>query len=266
MELTFYSAYLKGEAPVSALITAPPEAGKTETVMAFADNEGIVILNDCTAFGIMRDYGDAIREKKVRHLVIPDLVRPLARGKDTVHSLVAFLNSLIEEGVLRISTYAENIGVKPTEEGEAAMPVKCGLVATLAREILEDGRHHWKNMGFMSRLVPISYQYAVPTALSIHQSIAKREYLEQKPIKLNIPKEDATICLEEPQAGKLMELTTYIGNKEGLQETYGFRLQKHIQRLAMASALKEGREKVEDVDIEKLTAVSGCINLEYYPI
>ena len=40
LELALFSAYIKGEQPVSVLVTAPVEAGKTELVLKFAKNEG----------------------------------------------------------------------------------------------------------------------------------------------------------------------------------------------------------------------------------
>ena len=271
LELAFYSGYIKGEPPVSALVTAPPEAGKTEMVMRFADNKGLVVLTDCTAWGIMHDYGQAIRERKVRHLVIPDLVRPISRGKDTVHSLIAFLNSLVEEGVVRISTYMEHIGVPTGKAGEETQPtpVKCGLIATLAKDILEDGRHQWSKMGFMSRLLPISYAYAVPTKVEIQKSIAKREYQQDSPLKLALPEDDVEIKLGAPESEALMMLSTQISStsdRNNPQKTYGFRLQKHVQRLAMASALKDKRDSVQQKDVDLIQELSGCINLEYYPL
>ena len=42
LELVVWSGYIKGEQPVSALVTAPVEAGKTEVILKFAQNEGCV--------------------------------------------------------------------------------------------------------------------------------------------------------------------------------------------------------------------------------
>lgn len=271
LELAVFSGHIKQEQPVSALVTAPPEAGKTNLVMKFAQNAGCVALTDCTAFGILRDYGQAIRERKIRHLIIPDLVRPMSRGKDTVHSLIAFLNALIEEGVLRISTYAERVCAPKTDEDleKQPIPVKCGLIATLAKDILTDGRHHWARMGFMSRMLPISYDYGIRTKLEIHKSIARRDYVEEAPIILGLPDEDVEIGLESPQADELLTLSTTlagVSDRNNPEKTYGFRLQKHLQTLAMANALKNGRGKVWQEDVELIQELSSCINLEYYPL
>ena len=270
LELVVWSGHVAGEQPVSALVTAPPEAGKTEIIMKFAGNKGCVALTDVTAYGIMRDYGQLIINKEVRHIIIPDMVKPMSRGKDTVHTLIAFLNSLIEEGVLRVSTYAEKIGApSPGINTQAQpIPVQCGLIATLAKDILEDGRHHWSRMGFMSRLLPISYDYGITTKMEIQQSIARRDYQGDTPINLNLPKIDVAVKLDLPQGNELMALTNTLISvgKNSAGRVYGFRLQKHLQRLAMASAIKDGRDIVLQKDVDLVKDLSSVINLEYYPI
>jgi hypothetical protein len=272
LELAIFSAYIKGEQPVSILITAPVEAGKTEIVLQFAQNKGCVALTDATAYGIMRDYGQLIVNRKVRHLIVPDLVKPMSRGKDTVHSLIAFLNSLVEEGVIRISTYAERIAAPTQTSGPEVQPrpVKCGLIATLAKDILLDGRHHWSRMGFMSRMIPVSYEYAISTQIDIQKSIAKREYLADEPIILELPDEDMEVRLEPPQSDDLILLTASLvaamAASKNPEKIYGFRLQKQLQRLAMANALKNKRDIVIEEDVDCIRLLSGCINLQYYPI
>jgi len=271
LELVVWSGHIRGEQPVSAMLTAPPEAGKTSMVMKYASNERLVVLTDCTAFGIMRDYRAAITAGQIRHLIIPDFIKPMSRGMDTVHSLVAFLNSLIEEGVISISTYAERVGVQSIEDaGQTQIPVRCGLITTIAQGILHDGRHHWARMGFMSRMLPISYTYNAGTQLSIHRSIANRDYAVDEPVRLHLPDEDVEIRLQSPQSADLITLASglnsIISSVNNPERVYGFRLQKHLQRLAMASALKHGRDIVNQEDIDYLRSLVGCVNLEYYPI
>lgn len=271
IELALFSAYVKGGKPVSLLTTAPVEAGKTETLMQFANNKGVLVLTDVTAYGIMRDYGQHIINRQVRHLVIPDLIKPMSRTKDTVHGLITFFNSLLEEGVYRVSTYAQRLGAPSHGIGleNQVIPVKCGLITTMAKEVLLDGRHHWSRVGFMSRLLPVSYEYTIATQAQIHESISKREYLQNIPIELNLPDEDVDIELPQKQADKLTVLSSFVASstrKESPERVYGFRLHKQLQVLAMASALKEGRDVVQDTDVEQLMDLSTCLNLEYYAL
>lgn len=272
IELAIWSAYIKGEQPASVLLTAPVEAGKTEIVMLFSNNRGIVILTDATAFGIMRDYGDSITSKAIRHIVFPDLIKPLSRGKETVHGFIALLNSLVEEGVFRVSTYANTVvpAEQSSGDGISLIPIKCGVIAALPKEVLLDGRHQWSRMGFMSRMIPISYEYATDTQLKIHKAIAKRRYIADEKVRLNLPDDDVEIALEKKQARELETLTTNLVGKFktsiNAERIYGFRLQKQLQRLAMANALRKGRETVTDKDVALIYKLSRHINLEYYPL
>jgi hypothetical protein len=219
----------------------------------------------------MRDYSVSIANGDVRHLVIPDFIKPMSRGMDTVHSLIAFFNSLIEEGVMSISTYAQTVGVQNQfTNNQSQLPTRCGLITTIAQGILSDGRHHWSRMGFMSRMLPISYTYNAGTQLSIHRSIANREYASDDPVRLVLPTEDVEVNLQSPQSDDLITLAaglnSIITSVNNPERVYGFRLQKHLQRLAMASALKHGRDTVNQEDVDYLRSLSGCINLEYYPM
>ena len=267
IELCLWSAYIKGEQPVSCIITAPPEAGKTVVLMKYSDNEGCIVLTDATAFGIMRDYGEKIKERKVRDIIIPDLIKPMSRGKDTVNTFVAFLNSIIEEGFLSSSTYAETIGLQ--DSNNKPIPIKCGLITTMARDILADGRHHWAHMGFISRLLLVSYEYNATTQFKIHESIAERKYHDETKVTLKLPSEDVTIALEKDEAdvlAKLAAMSADFGIKDSKGKpikAYGFRLQKNLQRLAMASALSEGRYVVDGHDIEVIVELAKYINLNY---
>jgi len=60
-------------------------------------------------------------------------------------------------------------------------------------------------------------------------------------------------------------LASLIG-KNSPEKVYGFRLQKHLQKLAMASALRDKRHVVEQKDVDAIKDLASCINLEYYPI
>ena len=125
-------------------------------------------------------------------------------------------------------------------------------------------------MGFMSRLLPISYTYNAGTQLEIHRAIANREYLSDTPILLNLPPQNVEIRLQAPQTDELIALASglnsILASSSNPERVYGFRLQRHLQSLAMASALRHRRDIVTQEDVDYLRSLSGCNNLEYYPI
>ena len=113
----------------------------------------------------------------------------------------------------------------------------------------------------------------MPTQLNIHKSIAAREYQKEVPIKLSLPSDDVEVKLELAEATELMTLTTALtsalaapSSRQTPEKVYGFRLQKNLQRLAMASALSEGRDIVGQNDVRLIEDLAKHINLDYFPL
>lgn len=67
VELVLYSRHLKNTAPLSCVLTAPMGSGKTELLKQYSKNGGIRVITDCTAHGILRDFGDEIRKGNIKH-------------------------------------------------------------------------------------------------------------------------------------------------------------------------------------------------------
>src|SRR3989337_163698 len=97
IECALISPYIKNEKPLSLLIVAKAESGKTSTMKLYRQNKGIVYVTDCTAYGITRDILPKMVSGEIKTLMIPDLLTPLSKSTKTRMSLVAFLNNLIEE-------------------------------------------------------------------------------------------------------------------------------------------------------------------------
>jgi hypothetical protein len=255
--LTILTAYVKNiSKPNSLLIVAKPESAKTEVMKKFSINRNIAYLTDATAFGIQRDYFKSIEDGQVRHIVIPDLLRPLGRKEATVRSFTTMMNGLIEEGIAGVSTFASTR--LPSEKH-----VKCGLVTAITTDEFKDNRHNWKRIGFLSRLVPFSYSYGLQTVNKVFQSILGLDYLDERPIPLDIPKDDKIIKLPRKYAQAILPTTATIAKA---QETYGFRLQKQFQALLQASALERGRRAVNKGDVQRVLGLMNWVNFDENPI
>lgn len=254
--LVLLSAYVRDAKPVSLLIVAHPESGKTEVMKKFAVNKTVAYLSDVTSYGIQRDYLNDIESRKVRHIMIPDLLKPLSRKESTVNSFITFMNSLIEEGVAGISTYATPRLVFPK-------PVKCGLIAAITSDEFKDHRHKWKRLGFLSRTIPFSYSYGIPTVNKVFQYIIGLEYIKEHDIELDVPKEDKQIKLPRKYAQAILPSTAVVARA---QESYGFRLQKQFQTLLQASALQSHRKIVNENDVQRVLRLMDWVNFDEKPI
>jgi len=260
LKLAIASGYLKEEQPLSLLILARVESGKTELLKKVKGNQGVLYLTDATPYGIARHYVKDIADGGVRHIIIPDLLVPLSRYKDTVTSFIAFFNALIEEGIVEVRTAFINI--EPSK-----LPAKCGLLTSIIPKALESKKLGWARIGFMSRLLPVSYSYSVPSAVEILSSIATYEYRGKSGIKISLPKEDIEVyCNPQWNRDLIPYSTQLVGTADPAYRLYGFRMQKHLQRLLLASPLLEGRDEVNQADFDKVVDLTRYINLGYTAI
>ena len=95
VKLAIFSSYIADERPVSILISARVESGKTELLQKAKQCDGILYLNDVTAYGLQKHYLTPISEGAIRTVIIPDLITPLSRSGDTVETFIAFLNMIL---------------------------------------------------------------------------------------------------------------------------------------------------------------------------
>jgi hypothetical protein len=258
IRLTLLTAYVKNvPKPNSLLIIAKPESGKTEVMKKFPVNKNVEYLSDVTAFGIQRDLLGKIESGEVRHIMIPDLLKPLSRKESTVNSFITMMNSLIEEGVAAMSTYATS-GLVTFKK-----PVKVGLITAITSDEFNDNRHNWKKKGFLSRIIPFSYSYGMNTINKIFESILDIDYMKEQQIKMTIPKQDVAVKLPERYARSILPSTTMIAKA---QQTYGFRLQKQFQALLQASALDRGLRVVNRLDVDRVLRLMNWVNFDEKPI
>jgi hypothetical protein len=258
IRLTLYTAYITTvPKPNSLLVIARPESGKTEVLKKFIPNKNIVYLSDATAYGIERDYLRKIESGEIRHIIIPDLLKPLSRKESTVKTFITLMNALIEEGLASASTYAvQRIGV--------SSHVRCGVITAITSAELRDQRHSWGRLGFLSRIVPFSYSYGMVTVKKVFDYILGLDYLKEYDIELKrIPRQDRKIRLPQRYALEILPSTTTIAQAE---QTYGFRLQKQFQALLQASALDKGRSTVNQSDVDRVLRLMNWVNFDERPI
>lgn len=257
IKLAILSAYVKDERPVSLLISARVESGKTELLLKASKCKGVAYLNDCTAYGIQKNYLEAIAKKEIRTIILPDLITPLSRAADTVETFVTFLNGLIEEGTVEIQTYATSMKLN--------VSARCNIITSISKEHLFDQRHRWSKIGFISRVIPVSYEYGASTVFDISQSIASRDYHDESNFDgLSLPNSDVDVSLPKKIALQIAALAPNVIDKGHFADRlYGFRLQKQLQTLSMAQALYEGRTEVNQADFEKVKELGDFFNLSF---
>jgi hypothetical protein len=182
------------------MIVAKPESGKTTAMKMYIKNKGIVYVTDCTAYGIQRDLLPKLVSKEVRTIIIADLLTPLSKAFKTKQAFIAFLNNLIEEGVAKITTYAM------TWDKE----VKANVITAVTDQAIEDGRHEWAKLGFLSRFIIFSYSYSMSTVVEILSSYSRHGLINDS-VAFQLPNEEIDIRLTSDIADKLDSIAMKIG-------------------------------------------------------
>lgn len=248
IECTLLAPYVKDEKPVSLLIIAKPESGKTSAMRMYRRNKGVCYLTDCTAYGLTRDILPKVISGEIRTLMIADLLTPLSKSTKTRKSFVTFLNNLIEEGVAKITTYVT------VWEKEA----RANVITAVTNEAIRDGRHEWATMGFLSRFVLFSYSYPMSVIYRILDHYSDKG-LEEMDIRIKIPKSEVSVELPKEIADRLNPIAMRIGHQMNL---YGIRAKINFRCLLKTLALRNNSKVVTDKEFEELLELSDYMNLE----
>jgi hypothetical protein len=246
IKYTLFTDYLaldlsKKEVPVSLLIIANAETAKTSLIDQFYPNQGLYYVNDCTAWGIQKNLLDKMEEGKIKRLFIPDLINPTNRKHETVDTLITFLNSYISwEGITSIFTYTMTINLPH--------PVRGSIISTVTPQDFKRIVGSLAAVGFLSRLVPITYHYTQTTISEIFKDIFEQNDGWYK-INLEFPKDRVGIKFNPSLASQLREISKAIGNQAGV---YGFRAARALMTLCRAKALSEKRTEVNQEDVERI--------------
>lgn len=251
VKYALFSAHVTDVRPLSIMIIAKVESGKTETVNQFIWNKGVLVMTDLTYWGLLNKYKEQLMSGEINHIIIPDMIVPINRATDTVNSLIAFLNALTEEGVREIATYAMPEGLN------LVRPIRTGIITTIARKDFDRWREKWSAVGFTSRFLPICYDYSEATRDKIFNALIFRRATSIE-IKLDFPETPQYIHLPPGIATSTTQYSKPLG---AAIETYGFRAQRQLQTLMMSRALAKGRDEVNKEDFDAIVDLSDY----FYP-
>ena len=152
VQTILYTAYLKNQDPISTLIYAWQERGKSAVVLSIK-NLGLLIEDDCTAYGLARKLNKLYKKRQLKnyhHLLIPDLEKVTSRSRTVKNELRSFLQTLMFDGVQRVDTY--NIHL------DLPYRYKIGVIACVTPDVFNE-KSSFRRLGFLSRLIPFSFDY-----------------------------------------------------------------------------------------------------------
>lgn len=264
IQIAVYSGALKDEKPLSVVLISnygtgkssvirktyrqppPPKPiqtgiGKNKKVIYTRQVSGSVLYTtNTTPYYLYTKFGDALKSGQIKHIAMPDFLNILNQPKYILQSHLTFYNSVIEEGILAIES---RDGQFITE-----MPITVGLITAIARRDYIKRQDDFTGIGFLTRILPISYSYKPDTKQRILDSAKVKDYLAEKNFEIELPPEE-TIELPLNFANLIEPIA--IRTKHPTDEV-GVRRLRQLQVFCMANALRDGRDSVGWEDILKL--------------
>ncbi len=279
IELAALSVYVKNEKPVSLLLLSEAESGRTEALKKFACNsKSIQVMRRFTAHGYQRDLiSGKIKllfenPKILPTTIVYDFNSMFSFKENTIESTIEFINALTEEGLSNESTYAifpdEMKKYKGARGGIIAAINTLGMF-TVGKKMVKAKLYRG---GFFSR--PLVFSFDVPESVlaSVFDSLILQKDTKDfvKNIKIHEFKKRYDIKISEKYGRELYLITQDIkrGYNERLRnfEIKGIRLFKIIRTMTKCSALRDGRDSVNDEDIELMRFLSNWVNLKMNPL
>jgi len=197
ISLTLQTAFvcddIDGYRPASLLLIARPESGKTTAIKEFRELKYVRYYNEITVKTLVNEILPLVQSGEVRFIVSPDLLNWVEKQTYTRKPLLNTLKSLVDEGIREIKT--------PHKRYTYSKDIKAGLIGAITRKSLGIYRDEpiknmiqpryslysdLRRMGFLTRMIPFSYQYPIDKIVEIFRYIEGASVPEDK--KVAIPK------------------------------------------------------------------------------
>lgn len=253
IKYSLVSGFMKRDiAPLSLMIIAPPESNKTTILKQFEDIKNAKYTTDLSSKPLIEFLQEVSKTGKYYHLIVPDFIKIVKHNYVTVSSVITTLNSVIEEGMKTSMYYGLTLDLKKN--------VKIGLLTGITPGLYKQQFKLWNDIGFISRFLPVSYEYSEETRREIMKMISGdgQEPLDETLTKIRksgpkvvaIDKEFAEgirlYC--EELVKKLRTFYVYVTRGDQKFKAYydiqGFRLLKQMRLLAQCIAYDKGYDKV----------------------
>jgi len=239
---------IKHHPRVSLLLLAAPESGKT-TISTAANCQHVCRIALISGRSILRE----IREHpKTEFILFNDLASIRALSPSASALLITLLNQLTqnERGIVGFAG-------KETEQ----ITREVGIIGCIPFGIFADHRARWKEMGFVSRMIPFAYSYSPELIAEIKNSVdggvhfsttnpnAPMPRIAKKPVTVTVPKHitRSIRALADARSTSLKQI--------------GIRLLKNYHALIRAHALLQRRTDVDESDLIFLRAVDSYVSI-----
>jgi hypothetical protein len=233
--------------PVSALIIANPEQGKTSIVLEKSCDQ-VIPMTDVTGKGLKMLCQ---MKPEATHFVVNDMGIVMAHSGKTREYFFGMLLAMTEEG---IKTVASPDGVEVIKTGRK------GIIGCITTEQAQDNRMWWQKRGLARRLVPFHYAYAEGLIIRIKNNIVNGHHISFDESKPPIyPKVKVSVSLDHFLSEKVRQLS----DKKAIElGQLGISLLLRYQAMVKAHALFRNwkNAKVTEDDVMFLQRIEPYVN------
>lgn len=246
--------------PVSALLIASPESGKTSIVNRQMPEDSTHILTDVTGRGLQQLCS---MRPEITHFIFNDLVAIMSHRQTVNNYTLAMINAMTEEGIKNVVLGTD---VASYKNG------KRGIIACTTLGLIRDGRKWWNKIGLTSRMLPFCYKHSTDLQVTIKNIITDQK--TKIPLKFKTKSKSKKLAAKLPQQIHvdfplaLARETQLIAQQKSEQfknvngEEYGYRRLYQFRGLVAGHALLEQRKRIERRDIDFLLSVTKYINYD----
>jgi hypothetical protein len=272
VQTVLLTGQLSDEKPVSLLIIASPESGKTTAarranISVESDRRGeelAVALTDTTGKGLLK----IIREhRKASHVIFNDLAITTGHKSHVTKYLFGLICAMTEEG---ISITADPEGIQPYGiEGTK------GVIGCITPRLVRDQRFIWNATGLTTRMLPFFYRQGMDIQLKVrryHAGLLGKSDPSREPSSLVIPKEKMHVSMSKYKEHilALSEKVAHKLSKEGASrknpdyEELGYRRIIQFRSLAKAHSLltnpDDEEPRIHRINVEFLRKLCNFVS------
>lgn len=245
------SGRLKDESPVSTVLIAAPESGKTSVVLDRPCKSALP-LTDVTGRGLMQLCQ---HHQEVTHFILNDLVAIMSHKQTVNNYTLSIINAMTEEGIQCVAFPGV---VEQYKHG------KRGIIACTTTDLFRDKRHWWWKIGLASRLLPFAFDHSTGLQIKIKQLIQDERRnngrAHEEPKMIPVPEASVYVGIPEKLKPEVLKVSESLAKR--LEDPKGYRRLHQCQALVKAHALRRSWKtaQVSPEDIEFLHRIDPFIS------
>jgi hypothetical protein len=240
---------VKGYRRCSLLMLAAPESGKT-TIATAANCTHVRPIAIMSGRSILREVNGA---KEIEFLLFNDLTAVRALSPSASNLLVVMLNQLTQDE-------RGDVAFAGKEVERIERPV--GVIGCLTFKTFVDHRARWKEMGFISRMIPFAYEYGLELIAEIKDAIDAGALADKAKPGAKMPRTIRHHAVSVHMNVERTRVMRRIADARAAQlGQLGIRLLQNYHALIRGRALLHKRTEVNDDDMRFLRAVDSYVSI-----